>query len=362
MPAQPRPHRLQPVVLGGLGQLGDPHGPGQLGVDPIPGQDQRPVRSSCSPPVRDVQVIGGERVQRRLQLAHRHLPHRSNTCTNSTPPTRRPDESPGQTPVHRFAACLDRRDRWGEATCKPTGRGGIRARLASEGAATPASENRQFSSPSPGMLHPMTEALDHERCYRAVAGRDARFDGWFFTAVRTTGIYCRPSLPGAHPAGPQRHLLHDRRRRAGGRLPGCRRCRPDAVPGSPRVGRAGRRRRPGHAPDRRRRGRPRAACPASPPRLGYCRAPTAPAARRRARRRSARAGPRAAGADRAAAASRPPTCRMSDVAFAAGFASIRQFNDTVREVFATTPSGLRGAKHARGTAARPADHPPAGRP
>jgi AraC family transcriptional regulator of adaptative response / DNA-3-methyladenine glycosylase II len=32
---------------------------------------------------------------------------------------------------------------------------------------------------------------------------------------------------------------------------------------------------------------------------------------------------------------------MADVAFAAGFASIRQFNDTIREVFASTPSGLR---------------------
>jgi AraC family transcriptional regulator, regulatory protein of adaptative response / DNA-3-methyladenine glycosylase II len=35
---------------------------------------------------------------------------------------------------------------------------------------------------------------------------------------------------------------------------------------------------------------------------------------------------------------------MADVAFAAGFASVRQFNDTVREVFATTPTGLRRAR------------------
>jgi len=38
-------------------------------------------------------------------------------------------------------------------------------------------------------------ALDFERCYRAVESRDARFDGWFITAVVTTGIYCRPSCP-----------------------------------------------------------------------------------------------------------------------------------------------------------------------
>jgi AraC family transcriptional regulator of adaptative response / DNA-3-methyladenine glycosylase II len=41
--------------------------------------------------------------------------------------------------------------------------------------------------------------LDHDRCYRAVASRDARFDGCFIVAVRTTGIYCRPSCPAMTP-------------------------------------------------------------------------------------------------------------------------------------------------------------------
>ena len=36
---------------------------------------------------------------------------------------------------------------------------------------------------------------DFDRCYRAVQAKDARFDGWFVTAVLTTGIYCRPSCP-----------------------------------------------------------------------------------------------------------------------------------------------------------------------
>ena len=36
---------------------------------------------------------------------------------------------------------------------------------------------------------------DFDRCYRAVQSRDCRFDGWFVTAVLTTGIYCRPSCP-----------------------------------------------------------------------------------------------------------------------------------------------------------------------
>ena len=42
-------------------------------------------------------------------------------------------------------------------------------------------------------------ALDLESCYRAVKSRDRRFDGVFYTAVRTTGIYCRPSCPARTP-------------------------------------------------------------------------------------------------------------------------------------------------------------------
>ena len=42
--------------------------------------------------------------------------------------------------------------------------------------------------------------LDPESCYRAVKSRDRRFDGVFYTAVRTTGIYCRPSCPARTPS------------------------------------------------------------------------------------------------------------------------------------------------------------------
>ena len=40
---------------------------------------------------------------------------------------------------------------------------------------------------------------DFDRCYRAVQAKDTRFDGWFIIAVRTTGIYCRPSCPARPP-------------------------------------------------------------------------------------------------------------------------------------------------------------------
>jgi methylphosphotriester-DNA--protein-cysteine methyltransferase len=58
------------------------------------------------------------------------------------------------------------------------------------------SENRQSGSPMRGSMHVMD---DFERCYRAVQSRDPRFDGWFFTAVTSTHIYCRPSCPALTP-------------------------------------------------------------------------------------------------------------------------------------------------------------------
>ena len=75
--------------------------------------------------------------------------------------------------------------------------------------------------------------LDHETCYRAVSSRDARFDGWFVTAVTTTGIYCRPSCPATTP---KRRNVTFHPTAAAAQLAGfraCRRCRPDASPGSP---------------------------------------------------------------------------------------------------------------------------------
>ncbi|MEU0067662.1 Ada metal-binding domain-containing protein, partial [Streptomyces albidoflavus] len=74
---------------------------------------------------------------------------------------------------------------------------------------------------------------DTERCVRAVQSKDARFDGWFFTAVLTTGIYCRPSCP-AVPPKPANMVFHPSAaacQQAGFRA--CKRCRPDTSPGSP---------------------------------------------------------------------------------------------------------------------------------
>jgi AraC family transcriptional regulator of adaptative response / DNA-3-methyladenine glycosylase II len=175
-----------------------------------------------------------------------------------------------------------------------------------------------------------------------VQSRDPRFDGWFFTAVRTTGIYCRPSCPAItpHRRNVTFHPSAAAAQRAGYRA--CKRCRPDASPGSPEwnvrgdlAGRALRLIGDGVVD--------REGVPGLAGRLGY-------SERQLHRTLVAEVG---AGPLALARAQRAQTSRLllettdlpvTDVAFAAGFASVRQFNDTVREVFATTPSGLRASR------------------
>ncbi|GAA1101345.1 Ada metal-binding domain-containing protein [Tsukamurella strandjordii] len=193
--------------------------------------------------------------------------------------------------------------------------------------------------------------LDFDRCYRAIAGRDARFDGQFYTAVATTGIYCRPSCPATTPKreNVSFHLTAAAAQSEGYRA--CRRCLPDAVPGSPRwnlesdlAARAMRLISDGTVD--------RAGVPGLAERLGY-----SPRQLTRVLTAELGAGPLAlARAHRATTARiliQSSSMPFSDIAFAAGFSSIRQFNDTMREVFARTPSELRtsgrGAPSATGT-------------
>jgi len=183
---------------------------------------------------------------------------------------------------------------------------------------------------------------DVDTCYRAVQSRDPRFDGWFFTAVRTTGIYCRPSCPAITP---QRrnvtfHASAAAAQRAGYRA--CKRCRPDATPGSAQwdlrgdlAGRALRLIGDGLIDREGVAGLAR--------RLGYSQRQV-----NRALLDAVGAGPialaRAQRAQTARTLLETTNLAVADVAFAAGFASVRQFNDTVRAVFATTPSALRATR------------------
>ncbi|MEU4727431.1 AlkA N-terminal domain-containing protein [Streptomyces sp. NPDC023588] len=180
---------------------------------------------------------------------------------------------------------------------------------------------------------------DTERCVRAVQSKDARFDGWFFTAVLTTRIYCRPSCPAVPPKVENMTFLPSAAacQQAGFRA--CKRCRPDTSPGSPEwnaradaVARAMRLIQDGVVD--------REGVPGLATRLGY-------STRQVERQLNAELG---AGPLALARAQRAQTARllietselpMGDLAFASGFSSIRTFNDTVREVFALSPSELR---------------------
>ena len=75
--------------------------------------------------------------------------------------------------------------------------------------------------------------LDTDACYRAVQSRDRRFDGVFYTAVRTTGIYCRPSCPAVTPKRRNAEFYPTAAAAQSAGYRACRRCLPDAVPGSP---------------------------------------------------------------------------------------------------------------------------------
>jgi AraC family transcriptional regulator of adaptative response / DNA-3-methyladenine glycosylase II len=189
---------------------------------------------------------------------------------------------------------------------------------------------------------------DRERCLRAVRSKDARFDGWFFIAVLTTGIYCRPSCPVVPPKAENMRFYPSAAAAQQGGFRACKRCRPDASPGSPRwneradlVARAMRLIADGVVD--------RNGVPGLAARLGY-------STRQVERQLRAEFG---AGPLALARAQRAQTARlliettalpMGDVAVAAGFASLRTFNDTVREVFALSPTELR-RRTARGNPA-----------
>src|SRR2546426_4170293 len=75
--------------------------------------------------------------------------------------------------------------------------------------------------------------LDEDICYRAAKSRDARFDGRFFTAVKTTGIYCRSICPARTPLRQNvRFFACAAAAEEAGFRP-CLRCRPESAPGTP---------------------------------------------------------------------------------------------------------------------------------
>ncbi len=75
--------------------------------------------------------------------------------------------------------------------------------------------------------------LDPATCYRAMRARDRRFDGRFFVAVRTTGIYCRPICPARTPRRENVQFFACAAAAAAAGFRPCKRCRPETAPGTP---------------------------------------------------------------------------------------------------------------------------------
>jgi AraC family transcriptional regulator, regulatory protein of adaptative response / DNA-3-methyladenine glycosylase II len=180
---------------------------------------------------------------------------------------------------------------------------------------------------------------DEERWYRSVASKDPRFDGWIFVGVTSTGIYCRPSCPAMTPKRSNMRFFKTAAAAQGQGFRACKRCRPDASPGSPAwnqradlVGRAMGLIVDGLVDREGVEGLARA--------LGY--------SERHLNRQlvaEVGAGPLALAQSQRAQNARilieTTSLTFSEIAFASGFSSIRQFNEIVRSVFALTPTKLR---------------------
>ncbi len=184
-------------------------------------------------------------------------------------------------------------------------------------------------------------ALDREACDRARRARDPRFDGRFYIGVLTTGIYCRPICPVQPPRSENVRFFQTAAAAEEAGLRACLRCRPECAPGSPAwlgtgatVTRALRLIEEGALDHDSVAGLAR--------RLGV--------GERHLRRLFARwvgASPAQVQRTRRLHLAKrllsDSDLAMSDVALAAGFGSIRRFNDAVRSSWQRTPSDLRRA-------------------
>ncbi len=182
--------------------------------------------------------------------------------------------------------------------------------------------------------------LDHNACYRAVCARDVRFDGRFFTAVKTTGIYCRPVCPARTPrsANVVFYPTAAAAQEAGFRP--CLRCRPETAPDlgawrgtSDTVARALVMIELGALDE--------ADVAALASRVGVGERQL-----RRLFRQHLGASPIAVAQTRRVLLAKQliheTRLPMAEIAFAAGFGSIRRFNETFLALFACPPGDLRG--------------------
>jgi AraC family transcriptional regulator of adaptative response / DNA-3-methyladenine glycosylase II len=198
----------------------------------------------------------------------------------------------------------------------------------------------------------MDSTAEQDTWYRAVEARDARFDGQVFTAVLTTGIYCRPSCPSRTPLRQNVRFYPSAAAAVAAGFRACRRCRPDALPGS---------RAWDHRGDLVARAlRLIAAGEVDEHGVSGLAARLNVSERHLHRSLVAEVGvgPLALARTRRAQTARllvdQTALGMTEIAFAAGFASVRQFNDVMRGEFGCAPSELRRSPApAPGSAANP---------
>ncbi|NQU58686.1 MAG: DNA-3-methyladenine glycosylase 2 family protein [Rhodospirillales bacterium] len=180
---------------------------------------------------------------------------------------------------------------------------------------------------------------DWTTCYRAVKSRDARFDGRFFTAVTSTGIFCRPVCPAITPKQKNCQFFENAAAAMHAGFRPCLRCRPEAAPGGPAwngvsttVKRALRLINEG-ALDA-------ASVDDLAARLGVGERHL-----RRLFKEHVGVGPKAVAQTRRVLFAKKlvneTTLPLTDIALAAGFGSIRRFNSTFQKIYARPPRELR---------------------
>ena len=183
---------------------------------------------------------------------------------------------------------------------------------------------------------------DAESCYRVVSSRDERWDGRLFLGVVTTGVYCRPSCPARTPLPRNCRYFATSAAAVAAGFRACRRCRPDALPGTrdddaraDLAARALRLIRDG-ALDEHGVGGVAGRLHVSERHL------------HRVLVAEVGVGPLRLAMSRRAQVARllveQSDLTMTDVAYASGFASVRQFNDVMRAEFGRPPSALRGRR------------------
>ena len=182
-------------------------------------------------------------------------------------------------------------------------------------------------------------SADFDLCYRAICSRDPRFDGRFFVAVTTTGIYCRPICPANTPHAPHVRFYASAAAAEAAGFRACRRCHPEASPGSPDwdvradlVARALRLIADGIVDTEGVAGLAQRLC----------------VSERHLHRElvaEVGAGPLALARTRRAQTARllidQTNLSLTTIAFTAGFASIRQFNESMQTAFGCAPSAFR---------------------